>query len=305
MPLTLTCPDCGTMLRAPDNAAGRRVRCPKCAGEFDVPGDATVQEPAAPPRPPDPPPTVFDEAPPRRRRRRDDYDDYDDYEDERPARRRRYRRQGTANLQMGLGIGSLSVGAVGLVFAFIPFCGAVVALPACGVGLILGISALVVALTRDKTGLGFPIAGSAVNVLAILVALVWLLVVGGRGSTWFGNPDLALRNGLATRDDQITALDRFDAVRQAMHCKIYTIDLQAGKSYQIDMMSQEGNPGMFDPYLRLEDPTGFQVAADDDGGGFPNARIFFQCQRTGRYRIICTTFNHGGVGRFRLTVQQR
>src|SRR4051812_18972632 len=61
--------------------------------------------------------------------------------------------------------------------------------------------------------------------------------------------------------------DLKDKARTGSFCKTYTFKMIEGKSYQIDMRSTD-----FDSYLRLEDPEGMQVAADDDSGGFPNAR---------------------------------
>src|SRR5947209_19454246 len=37
MPFSLSCPGCGSRLRAPDAAAGRALRCPKCDGPVVVP----------------------------------------------------------------------------------------------------------------------------------------------------------------------------------------------------------------------------------------------------------------------------
>src|SRR4051794_19472270 len=37
MPISLTCPACGARLKAPDHAAGRTLRCPKCQGAVAVP----------------------------------------------------------------------------------------------------------------------------------------------------------------------------------------------------------------------------------------------------------------------------
>jgi hypothetical protein len=37
MPVSLSCPACGARLKAPDNAAGRTFRCPKCQGPVVVP----------------------------------------------------------------------------------------------------------------------------------------------------------------------------------------------------------------------------------------------------------------------------
>ena len=37
MPLSVMCPTCGTKLKAPDSAAGRKAKCSKCGGRFLVP----------------------------------------------------------------------------------------------------------------------------------------------------------------------------------------------------------------------------------------------------------------------------
>jgi hypothetical protein len=100
--------------------------------------------------------------------------------------------------------------------------------------------------------------------------------------------------------DELTVNDLFDKVVARSRCKHYTIKLTAGAQYQIDMVTQ--TPG-FDPFLRLEDETGRQLAADDDGGGFPNARIIIRPTHSGTYRVIATAFA-GTLGRYRLTVRK-
>src|SRR5437868_3486761 len=62
MPVTVPCPSCGTKLRIPDNAVGKRVKCSKCATAFtaeapeealEVPAvEEAVQAPAPAPAPP-------------------------------------------------------------------------------------------------------------------------------------------------------------------------------------------------------------------------------------------------------------
>ena len=47
MPIAVTCP-CGLKLQAPDTAAGKGVKCPKCAAVVKVPAGAKVGMPAAP-----------------------------------------------------------------------------------------------------------------------------------------------------------------------------------------------------------------------------------------------------------------
>lgn len=79
--------------------------------------------------------------------------------------------------------------------------------------------------------------------------------------------------------------------------KLLTIELEAGKSYQIDMKSKA-----LDSYLFLEGPDGAALARDDDSGGFPDARIVHRAAKTGTYRIICTSFGNG-LGDFNVTVR--
>ena len=61
MPIRLTCNKCGIALRVPDEAAGRKAKCPTCGDLIDIPDDdevpveAVSEEPAAPtPKPPPP-----------------------------------------------------------------------------------------------------------------------------------------------------------------------------------------------------------------------------------------------------------
>ncbi len=49
MPIAIVCPSCGSKIKAPDNAAGRRAKCPKCASPVDVPAQPPLwKEPALP-----------------------------------------------------------------------------------------------------------------------------------------------------------------------------------------------------------------------------------------------------------------
>ncbi len=82
--------------------------------------------------------------------------------------------------------------------------------------------------------------------------------------------------------------------------KLFTVDFEAGKTYQIDQAS-----GRFDSYLYLEDPDGNIVGEDDDSGGNLNARIIHQAAKAGRYLIVATSLEGGNTGAFTLSVQQR
>jgi len=97
-------------------------------------------------------------------------------------------------------------------------------------------------------------------------------------------------------DGKLTAADPKDPKRNAAF-KQHVVKLKKGVSYTIDMISQ------FDNYLRLLDDAGKELAEDDDSGGMQNARIIFNCQQDGAYKIIATAYNENGVGDYVLTVR--
>lgn len=98
--------------------------------------------------------------------------------------------------------------------------------------------------------------------------------------------------------EQLTAADGADSGRPGCYCRIYTLKLVAGRTYQIDMESTN-----LDSYLRLENAGGRQLAVDDDGGGEHNSRIVFACTDNALYRIIATTFSERATGPFTLKVR--
>jgi hypothetical protein len=64
---------------------------------------------------------------------------------------------------------------------------------------------------------------------------------------------------------------------------LYSFQCSAGQPTQMDIMSN------WDNYLIVFDPTGSEVAHDDDGGEGLNARLHFTCPSTGVYRLGVTT----------------
>jgi hypothetical protein len=80
--------------------------------------------------------------------------------------------------------------------------------------------------------------------------------------------------------------------------KMLLFPMEAGKTYQIDMTSKA-----FDSYLYLESPAGKYITEDDDGGGFPSARIVHKAAETGLYRIACTYFSPA-AGDFKVTIRR-
>jgi hypothetical protein len=101
--------------------------------------------------------------------------------------------------------------------------------------------------------------------------------------------------GKAEVQGQLAANDPPDRVRNGA-AKVHALAMSKDKTYVIDLQSAD-----FDPYLRLEDAAGKELARDDDGGGFPNARLRFTAPQDGDYRIIATSFD-GRTGRYTLKV---
>jgi hypothetical protein len=145
--------------------------------------------------------------------------------------------------------------------------------------------------------IGLIVGGVVALLLILSVTLFFLLKPGGGGGP---AQDIPL-NGLVF-NDTLRANDKRDTI---MHnpCKIFPVKFTANSTYTIDHRSN-----MFDAFLRLEDPSGQQVAVDDDGGrgfgGGPlDARIVYRANQTGTYRIIATSLD-GRTGNFTLTVRK-
>lgn len=80
--VVVQCPGCPTRLSAPEGAAGKQLKCPKCGALATVPNEQVVEsKPAAPPKPKPKvtaDPVEDDDDRPRSRKRRDEDDDDDD-----------------------------------------------------------------------------------------------------------------------------------------------------------------------------------------------------------------------------------
>jgi S1-C subfamily serine protease len=99
----------------------------------------------------------------------------------------------------------------------------------------------------------------------------------------------------------LTAQDRSDCPTKAgCYFKTMPVTLTTGKTYVIEMTRMDVSD--LDPYLILANPGGQIVAQDDDGAGFPNARIIYQAPTSGDYRLFATTFPPNNLGTFRLEV---
>jgi hypothetical protein len=109
------------------------------------------------------------------------------------------------------------------------------------------------------------------------------------------------------KEDKLTAEDPKYAnpdVFNKTHHKVYPLKMKAGKVYIIDMVAANEVANSLDPYLFVEGANNKILARDDDGGGFPNARIVFRPTEDGEFRIIASALSdRSGNGPYTLTVR--
>ena len=77
-----------------------------------------------------------------------------------------------------VGIISIVFGAVAMVIAWIPLCG-IITWPFSIVGIILGVIGIVIAGTsQGRVGVGIPIAGTIMCIIAMILPFIWVIVIG-------------------------------------------------------------------------------------------------------------------------------
>jgi hypothetical protein len=78
----------------------------------------------------------------------------------------------------------------------------------------------------------------------------------------------------------------------------YTFEGEAGQVITITLTSED-----FDTYLRLQDPTGFELAYDDDSAGNLDSRIGpYTLPDNGMYTIVVESFGGSSSGSYRLSL---
>ncbi|QDU80710.1 hypothetical protein Pla110_24420 [Polystyrenella longa] len=156
--IKFSCPECGHGMKVPDEAAGKRGKCKKCGETVQVPKSQKAEIITQPP------PMDFDEAPlPSRRRKRPTHREAS------PVSVEIHQEKPVTN---SLGIAALVLGIIALLLCWIPFINLITALPLGGIGLILSLIGLVMAITRKGTGIGYPIAAGTLNFIAVLVPII-------------------------------------------------------------------------------------------------------------------------------------
>ena len=133
-----------------------------------------------------------------------------------------------------------------------------------------------------------------------------------KGEAWggaLGQPIVVKSAGgsvVFEKKDRLTEQDERDKVLAGSYRKVYPFQVKAGSTYTIDL----DGPGRkffdkFDPFLRLEDPAGKQLAENDDRGPKDmNSRIVYRAVRDGEVRIVATTFESDQTGAFALKVYE-
>ena len=81
-------------------------------------------------------------------------------------------------------------------------------------------------------------------------------------------------------------------------CKEYVVDLEAGKTYIINL---DALP--LDAFLRLADLNGQIIGENDDSNGTLNSEIRFTAPETKSYLVVATTLG-GGFGNYTLTIRE-
>ncbi|MAX72338.1 MAG: peptidase [Nioella sp.] len=97
--------------------------------------------------------------------------------------------------------------------------------------------------------------------------------------------------------------DTFSGALQALGDDDWVaIPLSAGQSYEIDLSGTGGAGELNDPYLRLYNASGMQIASNDDGGGGLDSRLTFTPATSGTYYISARAWNDSGTGSYQVAV---
>jgi predicted Zn finger-like uncharacterized protein len=313
MLIATTCPNCKALFRLPDDMAGQKVKCQKCEHVFVVPksSDNTMAPGMSVPKPPidmeiedAPPPqaakvpmvTAAPPPPPKEEVKRRPKDDDD--EPARPSRRKEPSRSDRRPSRREPKESGPS--GAGWTIVIVLFLG--VALFTC-LGCTAGIGWWIYDSGQKKT----PIAkGDKDKVKDIKDGEKKKI----DDIKFDNNPPPQLKpgaiharlnvNGDFRDNNLLTRLDpaNIGGNRRWPH-KLYGLRLEANRSYQIDMMSND-----FDAFLWMLDDANFVIASDDDGGDGLNSRIIITPQRTGVYYIEATSLGGRGAGQYTFMIQR-
>ena len=157
--IEFSCPHCGRKMKVADDAGGRNGKCKSCGKTVTVPGSGAeiVFNPSAVAQPTRPAPSIRSHAPTA-------------IQPPPAPIAIQVNLQQPSKASHSLGIAAVILGILAFLICWIPLIG-LLGLPLSGLGLLLGIGGIVLASLRKGSGLGFPIAGSAICALAMFVTI--------------------------------------------------------------------------------------------------------------------------------------
>jgi hypothetical protein len=147
-------------------------------------------------------------------------------------------------------------------------CFGFVSLPLSGLGLLLGIAGLIVAIFRKGHGLGFPIAGAAICGMALAIGAAWLVMVGGLREAAKSTLDETLEESKVTRA-------KIDCEALSMMVETYKLN-NGDYPHSIERLAApqpNGAPALCPPD-KIKDPWGKHYQLDTARGGGRKARVF-------------------------------
>lgn len=140
---------------------------------------------------------------------------------------------------------------------------------------------------------------SVVATFALAFAACTVNAPTARGSLSVGVPVTGTINGsvgFTTVPGRSSSID--------VPAETWTVGLTAGQTVTLLMCRTSG--ASFDPYLSIHGPAGREdnVRINDDGAGFPNARLVYTPTSSGTHTIYATTFSYSEsrTGSYQLTV---
>ncbi len=86
---------------------------------------------------------------------------------------------------------------------------------------------------------------------------------------------------------------------------LFGVDLIAGTAYAITISGADSGSGsLSDPYLRLYDSSGLEVACDDDSGPGLDSQLLFTPTVSGIYALDAAHYNSTGTGTYQVSVSE-
>ncbi len=118
-----------------------------------------------------------------------------------------------------------------------------------------------------------------------------------------GQPNKCVGNSITSDNTPATLISIGQTVNgeinPAGERDIYYFEGSSGQEVTIEMTRSSGN---LDPYIEMYRPNGSYLAYDDDGAGYPNARLVIRLPDSGRYQIVARAYASSQTGAYTLRI---